>query len=68
VTEASLKRPLSHLPDYWSDGLGTFPGDDPEISAERLPGLHRAISLHPSRCNGYVNAAGYQWPEVESAV
>ena len=44
--------------------LAPFPAD--VLSAEWLPGFHRAMSLHPSRCNGYVSAAGYQPPEVES--
>src|SRR5687767_14439478 len=35
------------------DGLGTFSLD--RIKSW-LPGFHRAMSLHPSRCNGYVRA------------
>src|SRR5688500_17351926 len=35
------------------DGLGTF---SPDRIKSWLPGFHRAMSLHPSRCNGYVNA------------
>src|SRR5688572_7125380 len=35
------------------DGLGTFSLDRIE---SWLPGFHRAMSLHPSRCNGYVTA------------
>src|SRR5918996_628026 len=31
------------------DGLGTF-----SPNRSWLPGFHRAMSLHPSRCNGYV--------------